>query len=811
MLIFVGLTATMKNALLLGVFLTTGLLVHAQGKLTVMVANKEGKGLHAATVELLRRDSSLLKMQVADSLGTVVFSPLPDDQYLLRVSAVNHEALWQQVSLPAASPITVQLLSNTNTLTGVTIQARKPLVELQPGKTVVNLENSITQIGSTVMEALEKLPGVIVDKDGNITLKGRSGITVMLDGRPTYVNGPELATLLNGMSAASISQIELIDQPPARYDAAGNAGIINIKTKKITQRGFYGTATASLGQGVYPKTNNSLQLNYRSGRWNFFANYSLNVSRNFIQVPALRTYLQADEKTVVAQLDQQSYSRTDGVTHNLRTGADIALSSKTNIGVVLNGLLLNRYSTHNNTAAWLSPQGRKDSAIATNGNNTNKWKNWGANLNFRHAFNARNEWSADVDWIGYRIRASQLFENSGLFPRNYVEASRGNLPSDLNIFSAKTDYTLRTGEWNWESGLKMSRINTDNLADFYLNDGSGWQQDWGRTNRFLYNEKIYAAYLSTRTRHKAITLQAGLRYEQTVLDAKQTGNPFVKDSSFSRIYDGFFPTLALSIATDSNHSFSISAGRRIDRPPFQKLNPFQVFINKYTYHQGNAFFRPQYTWNFELAHSYKNILLTGLSYSVTTDYFSQFFPISSNGIVIYTEGNLSKLQVLGLSVGAQLQPAKWWSLSAQAVLNHRIMEGFIGRQYNEEFTQYNFNLNNQFRLKNGWGAELTGFYTSRGRNDIQEIVDPAGQLSVGVSKIVLNNKGTLRLAVRDIFYTQWMKGFTYFQQATEWFKLTRDTRVVTLSFTYRFGTAFKNNKRSSGAAREEMERVGNGQ
>jgi iron complex outermembrane recepter protein len=800
----------MKNALLLGVYLMLGLFVAAQSKLSIRIADKDGFVLQAATVELLRKDSSLVKMQVADSLGTVVFSPLQNEEYLLRVSAINHTPFWQRLTLPASSSLDIRLLP-AQALDNVTIQTRKPLVELQPGKTVVNIENSITQIGSTVMEALEKLPGVIVDKDGNISLKGRSGVTIMLDGRPTYVNGAELATLLNSMSAANISQIELIDQPPARFDAAGNAGIINIKTKKITQRGFYGTATASLGQGVYPKNNNSLQLNYRSGKWNLFANYSLNINRNFINVPALRTYLQADEKTVIAQLDQHSYSLTDGVTHNLRTGVDVALGKKTNTGLVLNGLSLSRYSTHNNRATWLNPQGRSDSAIATNGNNTNKWKNWGANLNFRHVFNARNEVSADVDWIGYRIRASQIFENSGLFPRPYVEASKGNLPSDLNIFSAKADYQLKTGEWNWESGLKMSRINTDNLADFYLNDGSGWVQDWGRTNRFLYNEKIYAAYLSTSTQLKKLTIQAGLRYEQTVLDAKQTGNPTRKDSSFSRIYDGFFPTVALTVAADSNHSFSLSAGRRIDRPPFQKLNPFQVFINKYTYHQGNAFFRPQYTWNFELSHSYKNVLLTGLSYSVTTDYFSQFFPIESNGIVIYTEGNLTRLQVLGLSVGTQLQPARWWSLSAQAVLNHRIMEGFIGRQFNEAFTQYNFNLNNQFRLPKGWGAELTGFYTSRGRNDIQEIVDPAGQLSVGVSKNVLRNKGTLRLAVRDIFYTQWMKGFTYFQQATEWFKLTRDTRVVTLSFTYRFGTSFKSNKRTAGAAKEEMERMGSGQ
>jgi hypothetical protein len=392
----------------------------------------------------------------------------------------------------------------------------------------------------------------------------------------------------------------------------------------------------------------------------------------------------------------------------------------------------------------------------------------------------------------------------------YTESSKAFIPTSINIYSAKADYTVNAGTWKWEMGVKTSRIKTDNLSDFQQNDGGGWRQDFGRTNHFLYSENIHAAYLSSQTRFRNLTLQGGLRFERTAFDAHQLGNAIVKDSSFSRSYNALFPTAMVSIAADSNHTFSFSAGRRIDRPPFQKLNPFQIIINKYTFQQGNPFYRPQYTWNFELSHSYKNVLLTGLSYSVTTDFFSQVFPVLGNGIIIYTEGNLDKLQVWGLSVGTQLQPAQWWNLSAQGVLNHRIMQGVIGKAYNVSFTQFNLNINNQFRLQKGWGAELTGFYNSKGRNDIQEIVDPAGQLSVGISKAVLQNKGTIKCAVRDVFYTQWMKGFTYFQQATEWFKLTRDTRVFTFSFTYRFGKVFKATKRSSGSAKEEMERVGNG-
>jgi hypothetical protein len=288
------------------------------------------------------------------------------------------------------------------------------------------------------------------------------------------------------------------------------------------------------------------------------------------------------------------------------------------------------------------------------------------------------------------------------------------------------------------------------------------------------------------------------------------GNAVVKDSSFSRSYNSLFPSFFTAFEADSNNSFSLSAGRRIDRPPFQKLNPFLFIINKYTYQQGNPFYRPQYTWNMELTHNYKGRLMTSLSYSITRDFFSQVFPVDRNGIVIYTEGNLKKLQNFGLSVGTQLAPASWWSLSAQAILNHKRMDGFVEKNYKTAITQANFNLNSQFRFKKGWSGELSGFYTSKSQNDIQEIVDPAGQLSIGVSKSVLKSQGTVKLAARDIFYTQWMKGLTHFRDATEYFKLTRDTRVLALSFAWRFGNVFKTQRRSEGAAGDEIQRVGNG-
>jgi iron complex outermembrane recepter protein len=793
-----------------------GLFLHAQnGILTLKITDQQAAPLPDATVELLnQKDSSLLKAQMTDAGGTVSFRDLLPGIYFGRISRVGYST-----QLTAAVPVSADTFLNlpaialhpaVNALSNITVSARKPFIELRPGKTIVNMESGSSSVGATAMEALEKLPGITIDKDGNISFKGKSGVMVLLDGKPTYLDAAQLSTLLNGMSASQISQVEIMDQPPARYDAAGNAGAINIKTKKSQQKGFNGSAGTSYTQGRYPRNNNNLQLNYRSGPWNLFLNYSAAINRSFTRIYALRTYYEQDEKTIASFLEQPSFLESRGHTHTVRTGVDYTLNSKTNLGLNFNGLLLDRNNTGNNPALWMAADRSADSLIETRSHNTNDWKNGGVNMNIRHSFTSTRQLTADVDLIGYRIRGSQFFENNAVFPTPYSEASKATIPSDIHIFSARADYA---GQWNkikWEGGGKTSHITTDNLSAYDFREGSVWKPDLGKTNHFLYTENIQALYASAETKLARWTLQGGVRYEMTGYDARQLGNAVVKDSSFSRRYNSLFPSLFVSFEADSLHSFSLSAGRRIDRPPFQKLNPFLFIINKYTYQRGNPFYRPQYTWNMELSHSYKGVLLTGLSYSLTKDYFSQVFPLDSNGLVIYTEGNLGKLQTFGFSVGSQSSLTSWWSFSAQGVLTHKRMEGVIDKAYRARVTQFQFNLNNQFKFNKGWSAELTGFYASKSQQDIQEIVDPAGQLSVGISKNIMKNKVVLKLAVRDIFYTQWMKGLTYFPGATEYFKLTRDTRVAALSFTWRFGKAFKTTKRSEGAAGEEIQRVGNG-
>lgn len=756
-------------------------------------------------------DSSIAQSGITDSMGVINFKKIVPEKYIAKVVMVGFETRFSDQIDMFVNPeirLSIELQPFASVIGNVTVTAKKPLVQFMPDKTVINVEAGITNAGATVMEVLEKSPGITVDRDGNISLKGRAGVQVMIDGKLTQLSGADLQNLLNGMNASQVETIELMDNPPAKYDAAGNAGLINIRTKKVKQKGFNGTLTLAYGQGRLPKNNNALVLNYRNGDLNFFFNYSVNINRYLMDLYALRTYYNNDG-SVASMLEQPYKTRGKGFTHNLRTGVDYSVSKKTTLGVAFTGTYLTRHADGNADASWKNAAGVQDSVIRTYSTSYNKLKQGGINFNARHTFSAKEELSADVDLIGYDIYAEQYFENLSSVTGSKPDVSRGQIPSDLKIFSAKADYSKQLPAFLWEAGWKTSRVSTDNLAHYEWLDNTDWKDDLGKSNHFLYTEDIHALYSSLDRRSGKFHMQAGLRYEYTTYKAKQLGNAVVKDSSFNRNYNSLFPTFFASYEADSSNTFTFRTGRRIDRPGFQKLNPFVFIINKYTFQTGNPYFLPQYTWNMEVSHQYKDILSTGVSYSITKDYFSQIFSAdTATGNVVYTEGNVAKMRNLGVSVSAQWPVTSWWSLSGQAVFNRKIIEGTLWRVYKSVINQGTFSMNNQFRFKKGWSAELSGFYVTKAQNDLSEVLDPTGQVSAGISKQVLKNKGTLRLVVRDIFYTQAMAGLTDFQNTKEYFKLMRDSRVGTLSFTWRFGKSMKAVKRSSGSAQELIERAG---
>jgi hypothetical protein len=351
----------------------------------------------------------------------------------------------------------------------------------------VNVDAAVTNTGATLLEVLEKSPGVTIDRNGNISLKGKQGVLIMIDGKPTQVSGTDLNNLLSGITASQVDQIELMDNPSAKYDASGNAGIINIKTKKNRQKGFNGNLSLALGQGRFSRTVNSLNLNHYSGKINVFANINVNMNRNFMKMYALRKYYEEDNTTLTAILDQPSYLRGRAPSQNIKTGIDYFITKKTTLGTVFNFTNFSRTTTGANVAQWKDAQGNNDSSIVTTNDLKDKLKSYAVNINGRHSFNATRELTADFDYLGYRINNNLFFNNQLNAVNGYNEDISGHIPSELNIFTGKGDYTENfSNQLKFESGWKSSHIRTNNIAEYFVRRGGITFPDLGKTNHFLY-------------------------------------------------------------------------------------------------------------------------------------------------------------------------------------------------------------------------------------------------------------------------------------------------------------------------------------
>lgn len=802
-----GIVIAMKKIFCLLVMLLFTTCLFSQQKVILEVLDEQQKPLPGCAVLLHSKSTkTIVHSAITQANGKLELQLDSSLQYLLTLTHTGYQTL--QTTLKPGSYFVYTLKPASQTLQSVTVQSKKPFIQQQQGKTIVNVDAIASNAGTSVLELLEKSPGVLVDKNGGISLQNKAGVLVMIDNKPTYLSGTDLNTMLSGMSSSQVEQIELISNPSARYDAAGNAGIINIKTKKIRQKGFNGNLSISAGMGRYFKNNNNLGLNYRNNKLNTFFNWSSNFNKSYTEMYALRRYFNSMGGDA-ALLDQPTLFGNKSRNNSIKTGLDFYATAQTTVGLALSGTLVNRKGSNTATATWMNGNHQIDSAIATNGNSNNHLKNGHISMYLKQNFGKTKELSVDADWINYDIVNKQFFENEGLQPGYYLEASKGELPAKLKILSAKADYVWKFApESQIDLGIKMAATKTNNRADYALKLGNGnWQSDAGKTNHFLYNENIMAAYSSIQQKWKRWSYQAGLRLENTRYTATQLGHGLRPDSAFTNNYTSLFPSGFISFDADSNHTLTVTLSRRLDRPPFQKLNPFTFTINKYTFEKGNPYTRPQFSWTTELSHVYRQKITTTISYSVIKDYYSQIFYRDSNNIMVYSTGNVGRAYHIGASVGVQMQPADWWRFSAQALYHYKKLKGYVWKNFESDVHQFNFSMNNQFNIGKNYTAELSGFYTGRARNDLQEILYPISQVVIAASRPVLKNKGTIKLSVRDLFHKNGMEGLSDFENSNEYFWLKRDSRVATLTFTYRFGKPFKAIRRNGGSAADEINRI----
>ena len=789
------------------------------GKISGAVLDDARKPLDGATVILLTaKDSVVLGTKLANPDGSFAFQNLKDNNYIIKVTYIGYKNYRSgPVLISGQKPVNLPpfiLSSIGKKLAEVNVTAQKSYVQQKIDRTVVNVGALISNTGANALEVLAKTPGVQVDADGNITFKGKSGVMVMIDDKPTYLSAANLATYLRSLPSSALDQIELMDNPPAKYDAAGNAGVINIKTKKNTTRGFNAVVSASLSQGFYGRMNESINFNYRIDKVNFFANVAYNKQKTFRRLEIDRNYLDANGDQT-SSLKDISYFRPSGNNTNIKAGLDYFISPKTTWGVVFTGNISRDHDSSPVYSLLYDKSGGLDSTVNSLNTSKNKFDSKGVNLNYTHKFDSIGRTlTFDLDYIHNISGSNQLFVNNTFLPDGSLTNTQtisDNLPSTINIYSAKVDYTHPfKGKAKLEAGVKSSYVNTDNAANYFnVIDGVN-TIDYNNTNRFLYKENINAAYVNFNKTFGRFSIQTGLRLENTNGDGHQLGNAQKADSSFVKHYTNLFPTAYFSYNLDTaGHNVLVASyGRRIGRPSYGSLNPFTFFVDKFTYFSGNPFLKPQFTDNYKLAYSFRSLFTVAVAYNRTTDVQNETIHKDGN-VFVSTTGNIGQQKTWDFSVNSNLQPTKWWSVNLYAEVYNNTYQGQFYTGYLNQ-SQYTFsaNGNNQFTLSKTWSAELSGWYNTGGTYG-QFVSIPTGMLNVAVQKKILNNKASIKFNVRDVLKSFSPSGtITNIADATATYHNFVDTQVATLSFTYSFGKSTNvPHKRDTGGAESEQGRA----
>lgn len=794
----------------------------ASGKVNGTVTAAQ-KTVESASVGLLRaKDSAVVKLAVSDKSGQFEIDNVKQGQYLVAVQAIGHLKYYSSVfdisSANANYTVkNIELKPMSKELGGVTVVSQKPLIEQKIDRTVLNVEASVTNQGTNAMDVLEKSPGVSVDKDGNISLKGKQGVQVFIDGRPTYLSGQDLANMLRNMQSSQLDQVEIMTNPPAKYDAAGNSGIINIKTKKNKQVGYNGSVTAGYGQGVYPKANASANMNYRTGKINLFGNVSYAYRERFQKLAIQRKFIEPSTKLVKSNFDQVNNLRNNDKPLSGKIGLDYFVSKKTTLGVVFNGTKNIQDFGSRGDINISDPAYVLLSQTRATSDNHDTWKNFSTNFNFRHLTDTvGGEITADLDYIKYSSANTQMVTNHYFGPDGLPligsspDTLTGSLPQEISIYSAKIDYLkpFKNGA-KFEAGLKSSFVKTDNNASYDSLRNNMVVHDFGRSNHFIYNENINAVYVNySRPLSKKLSGQLGLRLEHTHSNGDQVTTGVV----FKRDYVQLFPTLYIQYQANPKNTYVLNYGRRVSRPDYQSLNPFVTFLDRYTYEQGNPNLQPQISHNIELTHTYNNFLTTTLNYTKTTDIIQQVLEQNTAKNESYIkQTNIANQRQFGISVNAFFPVTKWWTSNIYANVYNNEFKGIVnGDAVTIGATTGMANVMEQFKFKKGWGAEVSGFGRTEGVEGVFRI-KAFGMLNLGISKQVLNNKGSVRINVRDVLLSQKIKGDLKYGNVDGKFQQFGDSRVVNISFTYRFSKGkVGNTQRKRGGANEEASRVKTG-
>ncbi len=799
----------LTNFLLLILLIMTSLFVEAEiktGTVKGRVLDTQKQPVGFSTVALLNPQTrNIEKGTVCNEKGEFILEKVVKGEYFLSVRMMGFETNEKERLMIDGKTIELEkviVLTASNTaIDEVVVAAKAEFVEQSVDKMVINPNVSLTTASENVYEILKKVPGVLIDHDDNISLKGKQGIVIMIDDKPTNVSAKDLAGMLKGMLGKDVKNIEIIENPSARFDAEGNAGIINIKTNHNRAPGFNGSVFSGL---TFTKTmgeNAGLNLNLNQGKFNFYGDYSFYDWSGWYNMEAKRLFM-SDKMSGASQMTKND-NTSNGNAHNYKVGADYFLAKNHVISLMVKENTGFNNSEDDGTTSFRNRISSVDSSLVNLAQRENTWNRITYNVNYKWDIDSLGTFlTADVDYAHF------IFESNNNQQSLSFDAAGNDINKNINLLSnqnsaidivtGRVDYTHPINAiYSYEAGLKTSFVKTNSLANMV-----GYKN---QDDNFVYHENIQAAYASGKAQFEKTTIQVGLRMENT----QSKGNSVSTNQIDKKNYLKFFPSVFVQQKLTADQNMGIRYSYRIGRPNYHSLNPFIWMIDPYTYNQGNPLLNPQFTHSVSLNHNYKSLFMTSLGYNYTNDLITEVIYQNDETKAIYqTNENFGTAIDLNLSETVQFEIQKWWRFNCTATGIYKEVNSNLpsGKQFNQ--WSYMINAGNNITLPYKIALELNGRYMSEQLHG-NFTIKSSYNIDLGVQKTVLNEKGVIKASLSDIFNTGSGGAYTKYENVDVDVKNKFETRRLNISFSYRFGkNEFKTRANRSTSSSEEESRSG---
>ncbi|MBK7427113.1 MAG: TonB-dependent receptor [Saprospiraceae bacterium] len=778
--------------------------------ITGKVLEEEGVPLPYATVSLFQAGTKTLsKAEFSKEDGGFEVAGVASGEYFIEITYLGMKA-WQSPPFSVnGKPVILEpviMEQEENMMEAVIITGERPIVEVKPDRTVFNVQGTINAAGDNGLQLLRKAPGLVLDNNDNIIMMGRSGVLIYVDGKQLRLSGDDLSNYLQNLSSEQIDRIDIITNPGSKYDAQGNAGIIDIRLKKDKNLGYNGSVSTSLSQGIYAQGNINANGNYRNKKVNIFGGAGGGIGNPWSRME----FVNYQNGLILNEMHNQP-GHYENV--NFRVGTDWFVNSKSTLGLIVSGNS-NNFNMNGNATNSISNQATPnivDSILIANNEMLSNRTQFTYNLNYAQTL-SKGSLNIDLDYGSFG-RTSEMDQ-----PNRYFSGDGSILlteilsfistPSNIDIASAKVDFEYTILEGQFSAGAKYTNVITDNTFLFYDVVAAERIRNNRRSNLFNYTEAVSAAYVNyARAINDKLRFSAGLRLEHT--DAVGDLNAFLPELNEEPVifnYFNWFPSAGLTYQASKDHTYGLNYSRRINRPDYKVLNPFREQASELAFSKGNPFLQPEIADNAEINYTYKYTYNLKVAYSHTGNKIARLISPDEDdpraGFITWE--NLATQEVYSANLSFPVSPAKWFStyfnLNASYIKNRAEYEN--GSTININAFTYNIFLQNTFTIPGDWKLELSGFYNGPGVWEGVMLTDPIYAVNVGIQKRFLD-KLNVRLNCSDIFFTNQWSGTMNFNGLVGDMNGGWDSRRINLSISYDFGNQnVKARKRQTGLEAE---------